>query len=126
MKYNSNMSKVKILKDLVSSIGKIKASTPVKAATDKKWTQLSITDETGKVIGVARQIVGKTTEIRPKTPEFKKHLIDVGGVPDEVTAVFHFDTNSQKAINKLLNKPSLKKNLGGYVETPVKGRRRDI
>jgi hypothetical protein len=131
MKYNSNMSKVKILKDLVSSIGKIKAWSPVKQATDKKWTALTITDESGKkVLGQVQNVTASpgNSYIKTKTPEFQKYLIDnqIGRQSKTVDSQFFLDIDSQKAINKLLNKPSLKKNLGGYVETPVKGRRRDI
>ena len=130
------MSKVKILKDLVSSIGKIKTSTPAIRATDKKWTSLSITDESGKkVLGRVRNVPASPgnsyIKVNTNTPEgrqFQQYLIDnqIGRQSKTVDSQFFFDTSSHKAINKLLNKPPLKKKLGGYVEAPVKGRRRDI
>ena len=44
--------------------------------------------------------------IRAKTPEFQQYLIDnqIGKQSKRVSSQFNFDTNSQKAINKLLNK----------------------
>ena len=90
-------------------IQKFFAKTPVKRATDKKWTNLSITDESDKVVGLVKNIPASpgNSYIRAKTPEFRQYLIDnqIGRQSKTVDSQFYFDTSSQKAINKLLNKP---------------------
>ena len=90
-------------------IQKFFAKTPVKRATDKKWTALSITDESDKVVGLVQNVPASpgNSYIRAKTPEFQQYLIDnqIGRQSKTVDSQFFFDTSSQKAINKLLNKP---------------------
>lgn len=102
---------------LSKKIGKIKAWSPSKVATDKKWTSLSITDESGKkVLGQVRNIPASPgnsyIKVNTNTPEgrqFQKYLIDnqIGRQSKTVDSQFFLDIDGQKAINKLLNKPPL-------------------
>jgi hypothetical protein len=90
-------------------IQKFFAKTPVKRATDKKWTTLSITDESDKVVGLVQNVPDSpgNSYIKSKTPEFQQYLIDnqIGRQSKTVDSQFFFDTSSQKSINKELNKP---------------------
>ena len=94
------------------------AKTTAKQMTDKKWTSLSITDESGKkVLGQVRNVPASPgnsyIKVNTNTPEgqqFQQYLIDnqIGRQSKTVDSQFFLDTNSQKAINKEINTAPVK------------------
>ena len=106
-----------IVKKVAKKGQKYFAKTPMKQATDKRWMTLSITDESGKkVLGQVQNIPASPgnsyIKVNTNTPEgrqFQQYLIDnqIGKQSKTVPNQFFFDTDSQKAINKLMNKEVL-------------------